>query len=86
MGSNENPVPHRRLRPSGNPDLPQEGMATTAGDPAGATMTGPQSRVLESQFPNQIEGAGHGRHTQPFFCVLVQPPMSGSTTCKAPPG
>ena len=48
---NENPVPHHETPTLGNPDLPQEGMQTTAGDPAGARMTGPQNRVMESQFP-----------------------------------
>jgi oxalate decarboxylase len=64
---NGNPVPHHETPTLGNPDLPQEGMQTTAGDPAGARMTGPQNRVMESQFPNQIEAPGTDISTQPFF-------------------
>jgi hypothetical protein len=31
MRSSENPAPHRETPTFGNPDLPQEGMANTAG-------------------------------------------------------
>ena len=54
MGSSDNPAPHHETPTFGNPDLPPEGMVNTNGDPASATMTGPQNPVLESQFPNQI--------------------------------
>ena len=67
MGSNETQVPHHETPTLGNPDLPQEGMQTTAGDPAGAKMTGPQNPVLESQFPNQIKAPATDVSTQPFF-------------------
>src|ERR1700735_4122463 len=67
MGSNENPVPHHETATLGNPDLPPEGMVTTAGDPAGAKMTGPQNPVIESQFPNQIKAPATDVSTQPFF-------------------
>ena len=67
MGSNENPVPHHETATFGNPDLPQEGMATTAGDPASAAMTGPQNPVLEGQFPNVVTAPGTDVSTQPFF-------------------
>jgi hypothetical protein len=36
MGSNENPAPHHETPTFGNPDLPQEGMVNTAGNPAGS--------------------------------------------------
>jgi hypothetical protein len=42
MGSNDNPAPHHETPALGSPDLPPEGMQTTTGDPASATMTGPQ--------------------------------------------
>jgi oxalate decarboxylase len=58
MSSNENQVPHHETSTLGNPDLPQEGMQTTAGDQASATMTGPQNPVMEGQFPNQIYAPG----------------------------
>ena len=45
MGSNENPAPHHETPTLGNPDLPQEGMVNTAGDPASTTMTGPRNPV-----------------------------------------
>jgi len=64
---NENRVPHHETPTLGNPDLPPEGMATTAGDPASATMAGPRNPVLESQFPNVITAPGTDVSTQPFF-------------------
>jgi oxalate decarboxylase len=67
MGSNENPAPHHETPTFGNPDLPQEGKETTAGDPASAKMTGPQNPVIESQFPNQMTAPGTDISTQPFF-------------------
>ena len=67
MGSNENPVPHHETPTLGNPDLPQEGMETTTGDPASARMTGPRNPVLESQFPNVVTAPGTDVGTQPFF-------------------
>ena len=67
MSSNENQVPHHETSTLGNPDLPQEGMQTTAGDQASATMTGPQNPVIEGQFPNQIYAPGTDISTQPFF-------------------
>ena len=54
MGSNASPAPHHETPRFGNPDLPQEGMVNTNGDPASATMTGPRNPVLESQFPNVL--------------------------------
>jgi len=36
MSSNETQVPHHETPTFGNPDLPQEGMQTTAGNPAAA--------------------------------------------------
>jgi oxalate decarboxylase len=67
MASNQNPAPHHETPTLGNPDLPPEGMQTTAGDPAGAKMTGPQNPVLENQFPNQIKAPATDISTQPFF-------------------
>ena len=67
MGSNETQVPHHETPTLGNPDLPQEGMQTTAGNQASATMTGPQNPVIESQFPNQMVAPGTDIGTQPFF-------------------
>jgi oxalate decarboxylase len=67
MGSNTNPVPHHETPTFGNPDLPQEGMVNTNGDPASATMTGPRNPVLESQFPNVITAPATDVSTQPFF-------------------
>jgi pimeloyl-ACP methyl ester carboxylesterase len=54
MGSNENQAPHHETPAFGNPDLPPAGMVNITGDPASATMTGPQNPVLESQFPNLV--------------------------------
>ncbi len=67
MGSNENPAPHHETPTFGNPDLPQEGMVNTTGDPASTTMTGPRNPVLESQFPNVITAPATDISTQPFF-------------------
>ena len=67
MGSNENPAPHHETPTLGNPDLPQEGRANIIGDPASAKMTGPQNKVIESQFPNQMAAPGTDISTQPFF-------------------
>ena len=67
VGSNENPAPHHETPTLGNPDLPPEGMANTAGDPPSATMTGPRNPVLESQFPNVLTAPGTDVSTQPFF-------------------
>ena len=64
---NENRVPHHETPTLGNPDLPPEGMATTAGDPASATMAGPRNPVLESQFPSVLTAPGTDVSTQPFF-------------------
>ena len=72
MGSNENPAPHHETPTFGNPDLPQEGMETTTGDPASATMTGPRNPVLESQFPNVITAPGDRRQHPAVLLVLVQ--------------
>jgi oxalate decarboxylase len=67
MDSNENPAPHHETPTLGNPDLPQEGMQTTTGDPVSTKMMGPRNRVLESQFPNVITAPGTDVSTQPFF-------------------
>ena len=67
MGSSENPAPHHETPAFGNPDLPPEGMQTTTGDPASATMTGPLNPVLESQFPNAVTAPATDISTQPFF-------------------
>ena len=67
MGSSENPVPHHETPTLGDPDLPPEGMGTTAGDPGGARMSGPRNRVLESQFPSVLSAPGTDVSTQPFF-------------------
>jgi oxalate decarboxylase len=64
---NENPAPNHETPALGNPDLPPEGMQTTTGDPASATMTGPRNPVLEGQFPNVITAPGTDVSTQPFF-------------------
>ena len=67
MRSSEKPAPHHETPTFGNPDLPQEGMANTAGDPASAKMTGPRNPVLESQFPNVVTALATDISTQPFF-------------------
>jgi oxalate decarboxylase len=67
MDSNENAVAHHETPTFGNPDLPQEGMVTTTGDPASAKMTGPQNPALEAQFPNVITAPATDVSTQPFF-------------------
>ena len=67
MGSNENPAPHHETPAFGNPDLPQEGMVNTTGDPASTAMTGPRNPVLENQFPNAITAPATDISTQPFF-------------------
>jgi oxalate decarboxylase len=51
MGSNENPAPHQETPTSGNPDLPQEGMVNTTGDPASTKMTGPRNRCWKASSP-----------------------------------
>jgi oxalate decarboxylase/phosphoglucose isomerase-like protein (cupin superfamily) len=67
MDSNETRVAHHETPTFGNPDLPQEGMQTTAGDPADARMAGPRNPVLESQFPSVITAPATDISTQPFF-------------------
>jgi oxalate decarboxylase len=67
MGSSENAAPRHETPTFGNTDLPPEGMQTTTGDPASATMTGPRNPVLESQFPNVITAPATDISTQPFF-------------------
>jgi oxalate decarboxylase len=67
MDSAETPAPHHETPTLGNPDLPVEGVANTADDPAGKRMTGPRNPVLESQFPNVITAPGTDISTQPFF-------------------
>jgi len=67
MDSADTSVPHHETPTLGSPDLPQEGMQTTAGDPASTRMTGPHNPVLESQFPSLLEAPGTDISTQPFF-------------------
>ena len=63
----ERTTPHHETPTLGNPDLPQEGMQTTIGNPSAARMTGPRNPVLESQFPNVITAPGTDVSTQQFF-------------------
>jgi oxalate decarboxylase len=60
-------APHHETPGFGDPDLPQEGIVNTEGDPSANTMTGPQNRVLEGLFPNQIAAPATDISTQPFF-------------------
>ena len=66
MHSDES-APHHETPTLGNPDLPPEGEVNTVDDPAAAVMKGPQNRVIESQFPNQIDSPPTDISTQPFF-------------------
>lgn len=66
MGSSEN-RPHHETPTLGNPDLPPEGEVNTVDDTVATAMTGPQNRVIESQFPNQIDSPPTDISTQPFF-------------------
>ncbi|WP_460772654.1 cupin domain-containing protein [Microbacterium sp. GXF7504] len=63
----DEPAPHHETPVLGNPDLPQEGVANTAGDPAATRMTGPRNPALETQFPSSIVAPGTDIGTQPFF-------------------
>ncbi|WP_382307154.1 cupin domain-containing protein [Herbiconiux sp. UC225_62] len=67
MDQSNEPTPHHESPDFGDPDLPQEGIVNTAGDPASTRMTGPQNPVIESQFPNQIDAPPTDISTQPFF-------------------
>lgn len=66
MDSSER-APHHETPTLGNPDLPPEGEVNTADDAAATVMDGPQNRVIESQFPNQIDSPPTDISTQPFF-------------------
>jgi oxalate decarboxylase len=66
MDSSER-APHHETPTLGNPDLPPEGEVNTADDSAATVMDGPQNRVIESQFPNQIDSPPTDISTQPFF-------------------
>ena len=66
MDSSEG-APHHETPTLGNPDLPLEGEINTADDTAATVMDGPQNRVIESQFPNQIDSPSTDISTQPFF-------------------
>lgn len=66
MDSSER-APHHETPTLGNPDLPPEGEVNTADDAAATVMDGPQNRVIESQFPNQIDSPSTDISTQPFF-------------------
>ena len=61
------PAPHHETPQLGDPDLPQEGLANVADDPASSVMTGPRNPALESQFPNSISAPATDISTQPFF-------------------
>ena len=67
MDTNDAPAPHHEAPTFGSPDLPPEGMATTVGDPASTTMTGPRNPALESQFPSVLTAPATDISTQPFF-------------------
>ncbi|WP_246159919.1 cupin domain-containing protein [Microbacterium rhizomatis] len=67
MDSTDPTVPHHETPTLGNPDLPPEGESNTADDPKSTLMTGPQNRVIESQFPNQMDAPGTDISTQAFF-------------------
>jgi oxalate decarboxylase len=67
MDSDGAQVPHHETPTFGSPDLPPEGMATTAGDPASTRMTGARNPVLESQFPSAVTAPATDISTQPFF-------------------
>jgi oxalate decarboxylase len=60
-------APHHETATLGNPDLPPEGEVNTVDDVAATEMNGPQNRVIESQFPNQIDSPPTDISTQPFF-------------------
>ncbi|MFB2599180.1 cupin domain-containing protein [Herbiconiux sp. P17] len=67
MDESNDPTPHHETPVFGDPDLPQEGIVNTAGEPASTRMSGPQNPVIESQFPNQIDAPPTDISTQPFF-------------------
>ena len=67
MEPDDSTAPHHETPGFGDPDLPQEGIVNTEGDPSANTMTGPQNRVLEGLFPNQIAAPATDISTQPFF-------------------
>ncbi|WP_258075814.1 cupin domain-containing protein [Rathayibacter sp. AY1F3] len=67
MEPDDSTAPHHETPGFGDPDLPQEGIVNTESDPSANTMTGPQNRVLEGLFPNQIAAPATDISTQPFF-------------------
>lgn len=67
MDSTDVTSPHHETPEFGNPDLPQEGVANTVGDPASTAMSGPRNPVIEGQFPNVITAPATDISTQPFF-------------------
>jgi len=48
MSPNENPAPHHETPAFGDPDLPQEGMVNTTGDPAGTKMADRETRCWKA--------------------------------------
>lgn len=51
----------------GNPDEPAEGSINIADRPQRARMEGPRNKVIESQFPSQMDAPATDVSTQPFF-------------------
>jgi oxalate decarboxylase len=60
-------VPNRPTPTFGNPDLPPQGRLNTAGNVESLRSDGPHNKVIESQFPSQMDPPATDISTQPFF-------------------
>jgi oxalate decarboxylase len=60
-------VPNHPTPTFGNPDLPPEGRINTARNPESLRSDGPHNKVIESQFPSQMDPRATDISTQPFF-------------------
>jgi oxalate decarboxylase len=60
-------VPNHPTPTFGNPDLPPEGRINTARNPESLRSDGPHNKVIESQFPSQMDPPATDISTQPFF-------------------
>lgn len=59
--------PHHKPPVFGDPDLPAEGSVNIGKDTISGRMKGPQNRIIESQFPSQMDAPATDISTQPFF-------------------
>jgi oxalate decarboxylase len=60
-------VPNRPTPTFGNPDLPPQGRLNTTGNVESLRSDGPHNKVIESQFPSQMDPPATDISTQPFF-------------------